>query len=103
MGGWGPSGAPIRPLTLFKVTNILPVMQIGCGATVKEIRGRRYLYFWHYEDRNGRRIQAFRCLGPAHRSSTQDRLAEAISDYYERMALELRRRKEEALARARPA
>ena len=40
-------------------------MQVGCGVATKEIRGRPYLYFWHYEDRGGRRVQVFRYLGAA--------------------------------------
>ena len=30
-------------------------VQLGCGLTTKGIRGRPYLYFWHYEERAGRR------------------------------------------------
>lgn len=78
-------------------------MQVGCGAAVKDIRGRRYVYFWHYEDREGRRVQAFRYLGPSGREATRVRLALAIGEYYDRMAMELHRRREEALARAGPA
>src|SRR5437016_4205112 len=29
-------------------------MMIGCGYCVKTVRRRRYLYFWHYEDREDR-------------------------------------------------
>ena len=38
-------------------------MQVGCGLTTKEIRGRPYLYFWHYEERGGRRVQLFQYIG----------------------------------------
>jgi len=77
-------------------------MQIGCGATTKEIRGRRYVYFWHYEERDGRRRQVFRYVGPLGRESTRSRLSEAITAYYDRAAEELRRRRGEALTRAWP-
>lgn len=77
-------------------------MQIGCGATTKEIRGRRYVYFWQYEEGDGRRRQVFRYIGPVGRGSTRERLAEAIGSYYDRAGEELRRRRGEALARAFP-
>lgn len=74
-------------------------MQVGCGATTKEIRGRRYVYFWSYEDRGGRRGQRYRYMGPAGREGTRLRVAEAIDAYYGRVAEELRHRRAEALAR----
>src|SRR3989440_12736607 len=49
-------------------------MQIGCGVTTKEIRGRRYLYFWHYEERGGRRVQAFPYLGALRSEAARQRL-----------------------------
>lgn len=73
-------------------------MQIGCGATTKEIHGRPYVYFWHYEERGGRRVQVYRYIGSARAPSTRDRLAEATASYYDRMEAELRRRRAEALA-----
>lgn len=74
-------------------------MQVGCGATTKEIRGHPYLYFWHYEDRDGRRVQAYRYLGPARSIAARQRLADAVGAYYDRVADDLRRRRAEALAR----
>ena len=32
-------------------------MEIGCGARVREIRGHRYFYFWHYEREGGRSVR----------------------------------------------
>ncbi|OGS48344.1 MAG: hypothetical protein A3K68_00240 [Euryarchaeota archaeon RBG_16_68_13] len=78
-------------------------MQIGCGATTKEIRGRRYTYFWHFEDRGGRRVQVFQYMGPSARDSTRFRVAEAIDAYYARASEEIRRRRAEALSRVMPA
>lgn len=75
-------------------------MQVGCGATTKAIRGRSYLYFWHYEDRGGRRVQVYRYIGPARSPAARERLADAIASYYDGIAEELRRRRAEALARA---
>src|SRR3989442_95156 len=39
-------------------------MQIGCGFRIKEIKGRDYVYFWHYEDRGGRSRQVYQYIGP---------------------------------------
>ncbi len=77
-------------------------MQIGCGLTTKEIRGRPYLYFWHYEERGGRRVQVFRYLGSARSEAARQKLAEALDAYLERAAVELRRRRAEILARLPP-
>ena len=78
-------------------------MQIGCGLTTKEIRGRPYLYFWHYEERGGRRVQVFQYLGSARSAAARQRLAEALDAYLERAGGELRRRRAEILARLPPA
>jgi len=77
-------------------------VQIGCGLTTKEIRGRPYLYFWHYEERGGRRVQVFRYLGSARSEAARQRLAEALDAYLERAGVELRRRRAEILARLPP-
>ena len=77
-------------------------MQIGCGVTTKEIRGRPYLYFWHYEDRGGRRVQVFRYLGSARSEAARARLTETLDAYVERVAAELRRKRSEILARIPP-
>lgn len=77
-------------------------MQAGCGVTTKEIRGRPYLYFWHYEDRGGRRVQVFRYLGSARSEAARARLAEAVDAHFDRLAGEMRRRKAELLARVPP-
>lgn len=74
-------------------------MQVGCGATTKEVRGRPYLYFWHYEERGGRRVQVYRYVGSARSPAARTKLAEAVVAYYDRVAEELRRRRAEALAR----
>ena len=74
-------------------------MQVGCGVSVKRIRGRPYLYFWHYEDRGGRRVQVQRYLGPPRAEATHDRLVAAETAYYDRLEAELRRRRQETLTR----
>jgi hypothetical protein len=77
-------------------------MQLGCGVTTKEIRGRSYLYFWQYEDRGGRRVQVFRYLGRGRSEGARRRLEEALDAYVERLTAEIRRRRGEILARAMP-
>jgi hypothetical protein len=74
-------------------------MQIGCGVTTKEIRGRPYLYFWHYEDRGGRRVQVFRYLGAARSESARSKLEEVLDAYVDRLSGEIRRRRGEIMAR----
>jgi len=77
-------------------------VQIGCGVTTKSIRGRPYLYFWHYEERAGRRVQAFRYLGAARSEAARQKLAEALDAYLERVTAEIRRKRADVLARAVP-
>jgi len=77
-------------------------VQLGCGLTTKEIRGRPYLYFWHYEERGGRRVQMFRYLGSPRSEAARQRLAEALDAYFDRLGAELRRRRAEILARLQP-
>jgi len=71
-------------------------------VTRKEIRGRPYLYFWHYEERGGRRVQVFRYLGAMRSESARQRLEEALDAYIDRLTVEVRRRRGEILARAVP-
>ena len=74
-------------------------MQVGCGLTTKEIRGRPYLYFWHYEEIGGRRVQVFRYIGSPHAASARARLEAAIETYFDRVTVELRERRAALLAR----
>ena len=66
-------------------------MQIGCGFRVKAVHGRDYVYFWHYEDRNGRSRQVYQYMGPRRASGTASRLAEAVEAYYAEAGEDLRR------------
>jgi hypothetical protein len=77
-------------------------VQLGCGVTTKEIRGRPYLYFWHYEDRGGRRVQVFRYLGATRSESARIKLEGVLDAYIERLTAEIRRRRGEILAKAQP-
>ncbi len=76
------------------------IVQVGCGITTKEIRGRPYLYFWHYEERGGRRAQIYQYLGAARSEAARQRGVQAIDAYYDRVGADLRRKRSEVLARA---
>ena len=39
-------------------------MRLGYGVRVKAWKGRRYVDAWHYEDRDGGRVQVFEYVGP---------------------------------------
>lgn len=64
-------------------------MQVGCGLTTKEIRGRPYLYFWHYEDRGGRREQIEEYVGPARSARSRQEVERRVVAYVERAQGEL--------------
>jgi hypothetical protein len=74
-------------------------MQVGCGLTTKDIRGRPYLYFWHYEERAGRRVQVFKYIGSPRSPSARPKLEAAIAAYFDRVAVELRERRAALLAK----
>ena len=97
-GGGLPAGAR-KGLTLNEVNPIDAAMQVGCGLTTKGIRGRPYLYFWHYEDRGGRRVQVFQYIGSPRSLAARERLEAAVAAYYDRMVSELRERRAALLAR----
>lgn len=78
-------------------------MQVGCGLTTKEIRGRPYLYFWHYEEQAGRRVQVFQYIGSHRSASARPRLEAAVSAYFDRLAVELRERRAAILGKLPPA
>ncbi len=77
-------------------------MQVGCGLTTKEIRGRPYLYFWHYEERGGRRVQLFQYIGSARSAAARGRLEAAATAYYDRVVAELREHRAALLAKLPP-
>ena len=66
-------------------------MQIGCGFRIKKIKGRDYVYFWHYEDRDGRSRQVYQYMGPRRSSNTARRLEAALDSYFAGKGDELRR------------
>src|SRR2546429_9427830 len=64
-------------------------MMIGCGYCVKTIRRGRYLYFWHYEDRGGRREQVEEYIGPSADPQARETVARRVSPYAERAPSEM--------------
>ncbi len=71
-------------------------MQIGCGIQVKSVKGHEYVYFWHYESREGRRRPVFDYLGPARDTESARKAVEAM-DAYARKAIEETRRRLQAI------
>lgn len=61
-------------------------MQVGCGFRIMVVKNREYVYFWHYEDRDGRSRQVYRYLGPKASARTARRLDAALDGYYARSA-----------------
>ena len=59
-------------------------MMIGCGYCVKTVRRGQYLYFWHYEDRGGRREQLEEYVGPAKDSKSREEIVRRVAAYADR-------------------
>jgi len=66
-------------------------MMIGCGYCVKTIRRRRYLYFWHYEDRDGRRKQVEEYVGPSADPRSREIVVRRVAAYADRVRVEMGR------------
>ena len=66
-------------------------MMLGCGYCVKSVRKRRYLYFWHYEARGGRRVQLEEYVGPANDPRAREEVARKVSAYADRARAEMGR------------
>jgi hypothetical protein len=64
-------------------------MMIGCGYCVKTIRRGRYLYFWHYEDRDGRREQVEEYIGPSADRQAREAVARRVAAYADRARIEM--------------
>ena len=66
-------------------------MQIGCGVYVHTVRGRRYLYFWHYESRGRSRVQVNEYVGPLATTRTRSEAMRRCDAYYAHAEEELHR------------
>jgi len=76
-------------------------MQVGCGVYAHTVRGKRYLYFWHYETRGGSRVQVKEYVGPVSSSSARTEVAQRCEAYYARAAEDLERLRSVSLAEIR--
>ncbi len=73
-------------------------MQIGCGTYVHSVRGRPYLYVWHYETAAGRRRQVKEYVGPVGSREVRQEAARRVDAYFRRAARELERLRKDTLA-----
>lgn len=76
-------------------------MQIGCGLYEHTVKGHTYLYFWHYEERGGRRSQIKEYVGPARSSETHADALRRCEEYFRRASRELRQLREATLSSLR--
>jgi hypothetical protein len=76
-------------------------MQVGCGVYAHTVRGKRYLYFWHYESRGGSRVQVKEYVGPAASSRARSEATQRCEAYYARAVEELERMRDTSLAALR--
>ena len=49
---------------------------------MKTIKGNKYLYFWWYENTNGRSFQKYTCVGRGDDSEAREEARRLILDYY---------------------
>ncbi len=64
-------------------------VQIGCGLYEHVVRGRSYLYFWHYESTAGRRRQVKDYLGPSENREARTEAIRRVDAYFRKAAREL--------------
>ena len=67
-------------------------MELGCGVRVKPVKGRNYLYVWHYERDNGRRRQMYDYIGPASDPDARRRAIDSLEAHARKAIEEARRR-----------
>lgn len=76
-------------------------MQVGCGVYTHTVRGKRYLYFWHYETRDGARVQVKEYVGPMGSPRARADAALRCDAYFTRAAEDLERLRGTSLAELR--
>ncbi len=76
-------------------------MQVGCGVYTHTVRGKRYLYFWHYETRGGSRVQVKEYVGPVGSPRARSDVAARYEVYFARAAEDLERLRGASLAEIR--
>jgi len=75
-------------------------MELGCGVRVKAVKGRDYLYVWHYEPDGGRRRQVYDYIGPAGDADARRRAIESLEAYARKAIEDARRRIQAGRAKA---
>jgi len=73
-------------------------MQIGCGVRVMRVKGRSYLYAWHYETVDGGRKQVLKYVGPAKDSVSGRKAINAMEEYVHKAISEARRQLQSGVA-----
>ncbi len=73
-------------------------MQIGCGVYEHAVRGRLYLYFWHYETARGGRRQVKEYLGPADLRAVRAEAIRRVDAYFRKAAVDLQQLRKETVA-----
>ena len=76
-------------------------MQVGCGVYTHTVRGKQYVYFWHYENRGGSRVQVKEYLGPVGSPRTRSDARERCEKYFAQAARNLERLRNTSLAAIR--
>ncbi len=76
-------------------------MQIGCGVYAVRVKGRPYLYFWHYESQGARRVQVKTYLGPADSEEARTEGLRLTDAYFRAAVRELGRSRRAAMASLR--
>ncbi|HYS73452.1 MAG TPA: hypothetical protein VEO96_05680 [Thermoplasmata archaeon] len=64
-------------------------MRVGCGLRVRRIDGNEYLYFWHYERRNGRSERQEDYVGPARGAASRREAAKKLLAYHRKVQSDL--------------
>ena len=65
------------------------------------VRGNRYLYFWHYENRGASRVQVKEYLGPVGSAHTRSDATQRCETYFAQAAEDLKRLRDTSLATIR--
>ena len=68
-------------------------MEIGCGARVREIRGHRYFYFWHYERDGGRSVRREDYVGRVDDARARQHVLRRMAAYHGRAEQDFARRR----------
>ena len=68
-------------------------MEIGCGARVREIRGHRYFYFWHYERDGGRSVRREDYVGRVDDEGARQDVLRRMAAYHRRAEEDFGRRR----------